>query len=218
MRVLQDYQRIPSRKNLHPRHASNSVPPRCNQNHCPGQCKCSTGSHLRRLSLDAVSQGEMLEMGTYTELFASSASFRRLLDNIHQQEQQQENTAESRLRRSSRRRTTLEKENDDELAGSLETKREGSVRWHVYLSYLQAGVGLVTGAIFVSVIFGFRELVFIFYSWWLAEWSDDEGHRHQSRSNCTDTKQQKVETIQSMSETEWNGYRNGRFFTCCGQC
>ena len=220
MRIFQNDQRISSREDLYSRHTSDSIPTWCDKNLCAGQRKWFHRDRARHRAIDSVAQGEMVQMGTYTELLASSESFRRLLDNIHQQEQQhqqQEKTDEIRLRASSRRPTSLDRENDDGLSDSLETKNQGSVHWRVYLSFLQAGAGLVAGVIFVSVVFGLRELVFIFYSWWLAEWSDDEGHRHQLRNNCTDTKQQKVETIQSMNETEWIRYRNGRFFTCCGQ-
>ncbi len=163
----------------------------------------------------------MIHMGTYTELVASSISFRRLLDNIHQQEQeQQEHPHDIQRRRSTRSLTISDQENEDEmflLKDNSEMKREGSINCHVYMSYLQAGAGLILGIFLVVFAFGIRETASVYYSWWLAKWSEDESYRYRDFHNCTNFSDQKIRLIQSMNESQWIDYRNERFYSYCGR-
>ncbi len=155
-----------------------------------------------------------MQTGTYEELLASSSSFRRLLEHIHQQEQEQhERSMITDHKRSSRSGTFFEIENDDVVFGSthIETKQEGSVRWRVYISYMKAGAGLGLSILLLILVFGLREAMSVFYNWWLAEWSDDEDHRHRQLHNCTGTSNRIVNAIRSMNDSEWNDYRTRRF-------
>jgi len=165
----------------------------------------------------------MVEIGTYKGLLGTSSSFRCLLENIHQQEEQAEEQMEPEAniqrRRSTECVTFSEKENEDGLlidSSNSETKEEGSVKWHVYIAYLQAGVGLVFGVLLLILVFGFREVASIFYSWWLAKWSADEGHRHHQLNNCTKIVNEQINMIRSMNDIEWEKYRNSRFYFYCG--
>ena len=160
-------------------------------------------------------------MGTYAELLASSASFRSLLANIHQQEQEQELEHSKNIQRErmSRHVTFSEGENEEEgflACDSLEMKEEGSVKWHVYMEYLRAGAGLVLGFTFLILLFGLREFATLFHGRWLAQWSEDEGHRHEEFNNCTASESEKMNAIRRMSDDEWNNYRNARFYFYCG--
>jgi hypothetical protein len=161
-----------------------------------------------------------VQIGSYEELITSSSSFNLLLENIHQQEQEeQERSMKTERARSSRYLTFSQHETEEGLfmeSQNFETKEEGSVKWHVYSEYLRAGVGLLLGTLLLITTFSFREATTIYYSWWLAEWSDDESHRHRHLNNCTQMVDQKITTIRSMNDTEWNTYRNSRFYYYCG--
>jgi hypothetical protein len=160
-----------------------------------------------------------VQTGSYEELITSSSSFNRLLENIHQQEhEEQELLPGIDYRPSSRCVTFSEIENDEILSAStyFETKQEGSVHWRVYISYLQAGAGLILSVFLITVVFGAREATSVFYSWWLAEWSDDEGHRYRHLDNCTGTSNQFVDAIRSMNDTEWNYYQQRTFYIYSG--
>jgi hypothetical protein len=159
-------------------------------------------------------------MGSYEELLASSSLFNRLLENIHQQEEEeQERSKRTERARSSRYVTFSQNENEDGSvldSEGFEAKEEGSVKWHVYISYLRAGVGLILGTLLLVMTFCFREATVILNSWWLAEWSDDESHRHRQLNNCTKNVSNKIIAIRSMTDTEWDAYRNNRFYFYCG--
>jgi len=165
----------------------------------------------------------MVETGTYEELLACSSSFSSLLENIHQQEQEQhehEHPTDIPSGRLTRCVTFLE--NDYEGVAlidsqNFETKKEGSVKWHVYIAYLRAGAGFIFGVLLLILVFGFYDVALISYSWWLAKWNDDESHRHRQLNNCTRMLDQKINMIRSMNSTEWNNYRNNRFYVYCGQ-
>lgn len=169
----------------------------------------------------------MVEIGTYEELLQSSLSFNRLFENIHQQEKKQEeheqeheDSFDIRQRRLTRSITVVENDHEEVLLtnpGSSEAKEEGSVKWNVYIAYLRAGVGLIFGVIVSILIFGLREGVNVFYSWWLEKWSDEENYRYRQLNNCTKAVNNKVNIIRSMNETEWNNYRNHRFHFYCGR-
>ncbi|CAF5192693.1 unnamed protein product, partial [Rotaria sp. Silwood1] len=44
----------------------------------------------------------------------------------------------------------------------LETKQEGTVNWKVYLSYLQAGIGVISGCLLIIIIFGSQQIISIY--------------------------------------------------------
>jgi hypothetical protein len=158
-------------------------------------------------------------MGSYEELLASSSSFNHLLEDINQQEEEEhELSTTAVLRRSSRNVTLSEPENDEILSSStnFEMKQEGSINWRVYISYMRAGAGLVLTLILLIVFYGVHEATSIFYSWWLAKWSDDESHRYRHLNNCTGASSEIVNTIRSMNDTEWNHYRERRFHIYSG--
>lgn len=156
----------------------------------------------------------MVETGTYVELLESSSSFRHLLENKHQQEQ----AIDTDYKQISRCITFSEIENDEAISEStnIETREQGSISWRVYISYMQAGAGLIFSLLFIILGFGIREGISVFYSWWLAEWSKDESHRHRHFNNCTEASITLVNRIQSMNETEWNYSQQRRFHIYSG--
>ena len=181
----------------------------------------------------------MSEMGTYNELLTRSASFASLLEDInqHQQEQDEEQRKrEQRLSSMSLLRqvsktgsmySTVEEavadgeQIDDPLSSSLptnlETKQEGTVKWHVYLAYLRAGVGAFVGLLLMVVIFSSQQTISLLSNWWLARWSNDESHRHRNYSTCHRMDDGETNRVRAMTETEWNNHRNQRFYTQCGE-
>jgi hypothetical protein len=161
----------------------------------------------------------MVETGTYEELLKCSSSFRHLLENIHQQPQEQHERAMITDRRHmSICKNFSETENEEVTSEStnVETKKEGSVNWRVYISYMRAGAGLVLSILLTVLVFGVREATSVFYTWWLAEWSDDESHRHRQLNNCTEANNKGVNTIRLMNDTEWKNYQTRRFHIYSG--
>jgi hypothetical protein len=151
-------------------------------------------------------------MGTYEELIASSSSFTHLLDDIHQHVLEEQQSIELHRQQSTVESITPGTDDaKDALAPpiNVETKQEGIVKWHVYTTYLRAGVGLFIGFILLTGIFSIREGIAIFSDRWLSRWSDDESHRHRIFDNCTNTLKS---TIKSMNDSEWNNHRNRRFY------
>jgi hypothetical protein len=151
-------------------------------------------------------------MGNYDELFSSSSSFIHLLRDIHQHEVKEE------LQKQQSIIDSINSETDnvnDALSPPIdvETKQEGTVKWHVYTAYLRAGVNLIICFILLSGIFSVREFIAIFSDRWLARWSDDESHRYRIFNNCTNISQS---SIQLMNDTEWNNHRNNRFYIFSG--
>ncbi|CAF3968250.1 unnamed protein product [Rotaria sordida] len=161
-----------------------------------------------------LNNGEMIQIGSYTDLLASSTSFARLLDDIHQFEQQQ--SIELYQQQSIISSTCS---NDDEemlaLLKNVETKHKGTVKSHVYVAYLKAGVGIIMGLFIVIILPSVREGTSIFSNWWLAKWSDDESYRYRILNNCTTVQNNNNNTVWSMSNTEWNNHRNRRFYIYC---
>jgi hypothetical protein len=178
-------------------------------------------------------------MGTYKDLLASSLLFSRLLDDIHQKEQEHsvdlqdedeqrhsadllhedehERSVDIRHRQLTINSTSSQKE--DEMlvqSTSVETKQTGRLKWHVYVTYLRAGAGIVVGFLLVSLVSAAQQGAYIFSSWWLAAWNDDESYRHRILNNCTISQQNN--TIWYMTDAEWNHYRNRRFYIYCGLC
>ena len=161
----------------------------------------------------------MVETGTYKELLEGSESFGRLLENIHQQKQElHESATSNELKRLSRCLTISEADNDEPSPSTenLESREVGSVKWRVYVSYVQAGAGLIFGIFLMVLVFGAREAISIFYGWWLAQWSDDEGHRHRQFNNCSEVNHSIISPIKSMSTVEWNQYTERKFVIYAG--
>ena len=155
-------------------------------------------------------------MGSYEELITSSSSFAHLLDDIHQHELEEQQSIEFHKQQSTVDPVTPETDKVNEKLSpptDIETKQEGIVKWHVYTSYLRAGVGLFIGFMLLSVIFSIREIIAVFSDRWLAKWSDDESHRYRVFNNCTNNSKN---TILLMNETEWNNHRNHRLYIYCG--
>ena len=163
-------------------------------------------------------QGEMVQMGGYAELMASSSSFAHLLEDIHQHEEETRTNMHKQLSIIS----SKQGENDlqDEGATLLthaDTKQEGAVRWHVYASYIRAGLGCIASFIFVILLFTLHQAISMFSNWWLATWSEDESHRHSGLTNCTSATMEPVDAVRSMSSSEWTVHRNRRFYLYCGK-
>lgn len=148
-------------------------------------------------------------MGNYDELTGSSSSFNHLLGDIHQHDlqRQQSNIDVTNPEMIEERQETLSSIDHEE------TKQEGTVKLNVYTGYLRAGSGLIVGLISIFGIFVVRELIAIFSDRWLARWSNDETHRYQIFNNCTSTS---INPIKLMNESDWNDYRNDRFYVYTG--
>ena len=154
-------------------------------------------------------------MGTYEELLATSTSFAQLLEDIDQHKQPNETERPPPFERFTSSDT--EQESDQLLQSEIaEMHEKGTVKSHVYFNYLRAGFGLVPGLTVIVVMFGMREAVVIFHNWWLAKWSEDEGHRRSSFNKCSQSNESGIQKIQSFSENEWNGQRNQNFYLFCG--
>ena len=160
----------------------------------------------------------MVQMGAYEELLISSPAFNRLLDNINQQKQQ-DDSSNMKQEHAPTEVVSLEVENEKEpflVREDEETKEKGAVKWHVYIEYIRAGVGLTIGLIWLIAVFIIRELISVFAGRWLAEWSEDEDYRHSQLKNCTGTADKKTTRIQSMTDAQWNKHRDSRFYLYCG--
>ena len=160
----------------------------------------------------------MVQMGSYQELMGSSSTFARLLQEIDQHDQlpmslsQQQSVVESD---NSENRSEV-----DPTSGPVneETKIEGHVRWHVYFSYLRAGVGVVLGCCLIIGTFSAYEIISVASSWWLVSWSNDESLRYRNSSiSCLSGNATDVNPLKWMSETEWNAHRNQRFYVFAGE-
>lgn len=163
-------------------------------------------------------QGEMIASGTYAELQASSPVFRQMLFTINQQEQDAHPTSAQRHMSVDQRAIDDVADEDDPLLSTedLEAQEKGSVKWRVYVQYLQAGAGVIVGAALILSTFGVREGIAAYASWWLAAWSEDEGYRHGVALNCTGMIGNKLQVIRSMSEDVWRYHHNQRFYLFCG--
>jgi hypothetical protein len=157
----------------------------------------------------------VVESGAYDDLIASSPSFARLLDDVHQHES--ENSDDVRHDESIINATRSEKESEVlAVSTAVETKQKGTVKLNAYAEYLRAGIGIIVGIFLVLIVSLAREATYIFSSWWLATWNDDESYRHQVLNNCTANL--KNNTIWNMTDTEWNNYRNRLYYIYCGLC
>jgi len=160
-------------------------------------------------------KGEMIEMGSYTELISSSSLFAHLLEDIHQQEQ--ESCLNIQKQQSIISSIYSETDNEEELVTNIDTKKEGSIKLNIYISYIKAGFGCVFGFSFILLIFTIHQGVSLYSRWWLAKWSDDESHRYRNLINCTSEISKNVSNIRLMTEHEWNLYRNHKFYMYCGE-
>lgn len=158
----------------------------------------------------------MIQIGTYAELLSSSTTFPRLL-NQFQNEQQSVSLTKYGSRGDSTSLAKEEEEEVTEMPTNDESKQEGNVKWNVYVSYLRAGVGVVLSLFLIIAFFSIQQAIDLYSKWWLAQWSNDEGHRHQNNVNCTNLTDQKIHRIRSMNDSEWNDYRNNRFYTYAGK-
>ena len=159
----------------------------------------------------------MVQMGSYKELMGSSSTFARLLEDVDQHEQisrslsQQQSVVESII---------SEKDTgDDPTSGpvNVEVQLEGNIRWHVYFSYLRAGVGVILGCCLIIGMFSAYEIISIGSGWWLVSWSNDESRRYLNRTSCLSVNATSMDPLKLMSETEWNAHRNQRFYVFAGQ-
>ena len=87
----------------------------------------------------------------------------------------------------------------------------------VYISFIRAGLGHIFCFIFVLLILIGHQTTYLYGIWWLATWSQDEGHRHGHFNSCTSANVENINYIRSMSDDDWNAHRNRRFYIYCGQ-
>jgi hypothetical protein len=158
----------------------------------------------------------MMQIGTYTELISSSSSFAHLLEDIHQQ-QKQESIINLQKQQSIISSIYSEGEKEEESITNIDTKQEGSIKWNVYTSYIKAGLGCVLGFLLIVLIFATHQVASLYSSWWLATWSDDESHRYRTLDTCTSEVSKNVNNLRSMTDNQWNTYRNRRFYIYCGE-
>ncbi|CAF3686894.1 unnamed protein product [Rotaria socialis] len=166
-------------------------------------------------ALDA--QGETIEMGTYNKLLATSTSFSRLIDDIHQNQEEKQQEFIARSRRQSMLGTQSSEKDEEEMLSPVENDeliKEGSVKWTVYTDYLRAGIGLFLGFLLAIGVFSAHQGVSIFSNWWLAKWSDEETYRYYTFNNCTTMNAMNNEIL-NMTDAEWNKHRNQRFIIYC---
>ena len=160
-------------------------------------------------------------MGTYAELLSSSSIFAQLLEDINQHEQEQHSVALLNQRSMVGSISSEKDDQEDEcmnLRGkNIETKQEGTVKWNVYVSYIQAGVGVIFGFLIIVFVFSAQQVTSIYSNWWLAAWSNDESRRYQNSTNCMNTRDKITDDIQRMSDAEWNTYRNRQYYLFCGE-
>ncbi|CAF4697955.1 unnamed protein product [Rotaria socialis] len=161
--------------------------------------------------------GETIEMGTYNKLLATSTSFSRLIDDIHQNQEEKQQEFIARSRRQSMLGTQSSEKDEEEMLSPVENDeliKEGSVKWTVYTDYLRAGIGLFLGFLLAIGVFSAHQGVSIFSNWWLAKWSDEETYRYYTFNNCTTMNAMNNEIL-NMTDAEWNKHRNQRFIIYC---
>ena len=80
-----------------------------------------------------------------------------------------------------------EKESEDDPTSgpaNVGIQLEGNIRWHVYFSYLRAGVGALLGCYLIIGMFSTYEIISIASGWWLVSWSNDESRRYLNSTSC----------------------------------
>jgi hypothetical protein len=168
-----------------------------------------------------------------------SMSFAHLLEDInqHKQEQEQKDISAASLSKQVSRMGSIDSstnlghnhedrgrvgsicssEDMSPLPTNIETKQEGTVKWHVYLDYLRAGAGVILGFMLIAIIFSCQQAASLSSNWWLAKWSNAESHRHRNYGNCSKIDDAETNRIRTMSEDQWNTYRLGYFHTNCSK-
>lgn len=143
-------------------------------------------------------------------MISSSSSFSRLLNDLHQHEFDRSNQSidnESTIEESNdHRRKDLELST---VSTNGEIKEKGTVKWRIYLEYFRSGAGIICGLILLFILLSIREGTYVFSTWWLANWNEDENYRHHLLNNCTSFL--KNNSIWKMTDQQWNDYRNHLF-------
>lgn len=144
-----------------------------------------------------------------------SPSFRELIKDIKQHSVEQPEMTET-VKHQPEQKTQVGKD-DDESQKMLpeDTRQEGMVKFRIYASFIRAGGGIV-GGLLLPLIFSVHQAIGMFNNWWLASWSEYEGQRHAVVNNCTSAIVTQNNVARAMSDTEWNQYRNIRFYVYCG--
>ncbi|UJR11087.1 hypothetical protein I4U23_015269 [Adineta vaga] len=165
-----------------------------------------------------MNEGEIVHIGTYVKLRTSStsSSFCRQLDGIGDDEEKGEDMMGSDKRFSLGNISLSDLKVDESLISqsvpNMEGKREGIIRWQTYVEFVKAAVGLIIGFVIFVFTFCLREGIFVYNSWWLAKWTDDENYRYEININCTNiTTDEQVLRIKLMTDSEWKIHRNYRF-------
>ncbi|CAF1074324.1 unnamed protein product [Adineta ricciae] len=169
-----------------------------------------------------LSKGEIVRIGTFGELLAGSSSFCRQLENTIEEEKRHRQLF-GLDKRFSIGDISLADLKADEQSSILSTsslrlpsetteqKSERINRWHVYVEFVRAGVGLILGFLLFLSTYCLREGIFVYNNWWLAKWTDDENYRYRVDINCTSTADEQILRIKSMTNSEWKDQRNYRF-------
>ncbi|CAF4229409.1 unnamed protein product [Rotaria sp. Silwood2] len=154
---------------------------------CLGHNICFLATHQVQFLRYATTIIILDNMGTYAQLLDSSSLFASLLKETHQQQQNQSANLE---KQSSIEDSNLIEKQDTETISSLpptniERKQEGTIKWRVYVSYLQASVSLPIALLLIVLLFFAQQTTALFSTWWLAKLNDDESYRYQIFKNCT---------------------------------
>ncbi|CAF4394172.1 unnamed protein product [Rotaria sp. Silwood2] len=184
---------------------------------CLGHNICFLATHQVQFLRYATTIIILDNMGTYAQLLDSSSLFASLLKETHQQQQNQSANLE---KQSSIEDSNLIEKQDTETISSLpptniEMKQEGTIKWRVYVSYLQASVSLPIALLLIVLLFFAQQTTALFSTWWLAKLNDDESYRYQIFKNCTTMNIHKSNTMRLMNDYEWKEHRNREFYTYC---
>lgn len=159
-------------------------------------------------------QGQVIQIGTYDDLLNTSSSIvnQLTIEDVDQSELHQESSNDS---------NDLEVDIDVEeeislLPKNIEQKREGTVGWNVYLSFLQASSGVIFGILLLLTAFGLHQATSIYSHWWLAAWSNEESLRSQNGTSCMHQQSNQTGLIYHMNDDVWNRHRNQRFYLFSG--
>jgi hypothetical protein len=154
-----------------------------------------------------------VETGAYDHLLSVSSSFSHLLNDIHQHEMK--HSVGLHNDESKTKSTGLKKEREASTTStSTEIRRKGTVKLGVYVEYLRAGAGLILGLFLVLVVSSVREGTYVFSTWWLATWNEDENFRHHVLNNCTSN--MRNNSIWYLTDAEWTNYRDRLFYIYSG--
>ncbi|CAF0892753.1 unnamed protein product [Didymodactylos carnosus] len=195
------------------------------------KCKvCILVTHQIQYLKDAtkiivLNNGEAVAQGTYEELLKSSISFAKLLEDIHQHEINTPDGDEKNklnlsiddldkrtendllLRTQSSRTSRDETQNNHQ---PTETKATGVVKWHVFLDYFRASASLILVFLLMFIVFTSQQAIAVFSNWW----SNEEQLRHEHPNGTCGSKFKSQ--IHSMSNNEWELYRNKKFYIYSG--